>query len=131
MARTERSAEDPARAAEAPGAAVAGAAATQRAATRIPTRDTLFEKPKRMRGNEPAYPAMLKAQGIEGDVLLSVSIDARGQVTSVSIVQSSGQEAFDRAAQQAALEERFSPALRDGQPVAFTLTYSYRFRIED
>jgi TonB family protein len=131
MARTERSAEDPERAAAAPGGGAAGAAATQRAASRIPTRDAQFEKPKRMRGNEPAYPALLKAQGIEGDVLLSVSIDARGQVTSVSIVQSSGQADFDRAARQAAMDERFSPALRDGQPVAFTLTYSYRFRIED
>lgn len=131
MARTQRSAEDPERAAAAPGAGAAGAAATQRAATRIPTRDALFEKPKRMRQNEPAYPATLKAQGIEGDVLLSVSIDAGGRVTSVSIVQSSGQAAFDRAAREAARQERFSPALRDGRPVAFTLTYSYRFRIED
>jgi TonB family protein len=111
--------------------AVPAVTATQRAATNIPTRDAQFEKPKRMRQNEPAYPATLKAQGIEGDVTVSVSIDAGGQVTGVSIVQSSGQAAFDQAAQQAARAERFSPAVRDGQPVAFTLTYSYRFRIQD
>lgn len=135
MGRTQKSAEDPKRAAEAPSGGAPPVASTtpaaQREATRIPTRDVQFEKPKRMRRNEPAYPPTLKAQGIEGDVMLSVSIDASGQVTSVSIVQSSGQAAFDRAAQQAAKEERFSPALRDGRPVAFTLTYSYRFRIED
>ncbi len=137
MGRTERSAEDPERAAKASGdgvraaSAVPAVAATQRAATLIPTRDAQFEKPKRLRRNEPAYPATLKAQGIEGDVTVSVSIDASGKVTGVSIVQSSGQAAFDRAAQQAATEERFSPAVRDGHPVAFTLTYSYRFRIQD
>ncbi|MEO8182235.1 MAG: energy transducer TonB [Deltaproteobacteria bacterium] len=134
MGRTERSAQDPKHAAVASGdeAHVADTAtATQRVATRIPTRDAQFEKPKRMRQNEPAYPATLKAQGIEGDVLLRVSIDASGLVTGVSIVQSSGHADFDRAAQQAAREERFSPALRDGHPVAFTLTYSYRFRIQD
>jgi periplasmic protein TonB len=134
MGRTARAADDPQRAAEATGdgARVSGATSeTQRAATRIPTRDAQFEKPKRMRQNDPLYPPTLKAQGIEGDVTLSVSIDANGSVTSVSIVQSSGQADFDRAARQAAMEERFSPALRDGQPVAFTLTYAYRFRIED
>jgi TonB family protein len=134
MGRTERSAEDPQRAAAVPsgGAHVTGeTSGTQREAARIPTRDTQFERPKRMRQNDPVYPATLKAQGIEGDVMLSVSIDAAGQVTSVSIVQSSGQADFDRAAREAAMAERFTPALRDGHPVAFTLTYSYRFRIED
>ncbi len=133
MGRTERSAEDPRRAQEVGDGvhATDTAAATQRAAANIPTRDTLFEKPKRMRQNEPAYPAALRAQGIEGDVMLSVSIDAGGRVTSVSIVRSSGQAAFDQAAREAALEERFTPAQRDGRSVAFTLTYSYRFRIED
>ncbi|MEY2933777.1 MAG: hypothetical protein RL033_4526 [Pseudomonadota bacterium] len=132
MGRTQGPAEDPRRATQAPSAgASATAAPSQRTATRIPTRDAQFEKPKRMRQAEPPYPATLKAQGVEGDVMVSVSIDASGRVTGVSIVQSSGQPEFDRAAQQAAQEERFSPALRDGQPVPFTLTYSYRFRIED
>jgi protein TonB len=137
MGRTEASAADPERAAKATGdgmrvaSAVPEGTATQRAATLIPTRDAQFEKPKRLRQNEPSYPATLKAQGIEGDVTVSVSIDATGQVTSVSIVRSSGQPAFDQAAQQAARAERFTPAVRDGRPVAFTLTYSYRFRIQD
>jgi protein TonB len=134
MGQTQKSAADPQRAAQAPsggGPATGTDRATQREAARIPTRDTQFEKPKRLRQNDPVYPPTLKAQGIEGDVLLSVSIDAGGRVTGVTIVQSSGHTEFDRAAQQAALEEGFTPALRDGLPVAFTLTYSYRFRIED
>jgi protein TonB len=131
MGRTQRTAEEPQRAAEAPSGGGAPAIPTQREAARIPTRDVKFEKPKRAQPSQPAYPATLKAQGIEGDVMVSVDIDASGKVTAVSIVRSSGQADFDRAAQQAAAAERFAPALRDGQPVAFTLTYSYRFRIED
>jgi TonB family protein len=62
---------------------------------------------------------------------VSVDISAGGQVTRISIVRGSGYPEFDDAARQAAQRERFSPARRDGQAVPFTLTYTYRFRIED
>jgi TonB family protein len=138
MGATETRAVDPAKAARAPSSAGQAAApapvasaGVQRAAARIPTRDVEFEKPKRVRPNRPEYPAALKAQGLEGEVMVSVDIAATGRVTSVSIVQSSGEPAFDEAARRAALAEQFSPATRGGQPVAFTLSYSYRFRIKD
>jgi protein TonB len=109
----------------------AQAQVSQRAAARIPTRDTAFTKPKRVLVQEPSYPPTLRAQGIEGDVLVRVHISAAGAVTQVSILQSSGHADFDRAAEAAAHREQFSPATRDGKPVPFTLSYSYRFRIED
>jgi TonB family protein len=100
-------------------------------ASHIPTRDTQFEKPKRLKPNRPAFPPALKAQGVQGDVVVRVDIAASGQVTSVTIVSSSGYPAFDDAAKQAAASERFAPARRDGIAVPFTLSYSYRFRIEE
>lgn len=138
LGRTDTRASDPVSAQRAPTAAppasappVASSGATQRAASHIPTRDTEFEKPKRLRPSRPEFPASLKAQGIEGDVLVKVDIAADGQVTAVSIVKSSGHLEFDDAAKRAAASERFAPAMRDGNAVPFTLTYSYRFRIED
>lgn len=139
MGQTETQAVDPSNAqraptqppSPAPSAAVGGAGAVQRVATHIPTRDTQFEKPKRLRPNRPEFPASLKAQGIEGDVVVRVDIAADGRVTGVSIVQSSGYPAFDEAARRAATSEHFAPAMRDGTAVPFTLSYSYRFRIED
>jgi periplasmic protein TonB len=136
MGVTNNQAVEPKLAARAPSAAVTAAppAVTsniQRAAARIPGRDVEFEKPKRVRPNRPEYPAALKAQGLEGDVVVSVDITAGGKVTNVTVVRSSGEPAFDEAARRAALSEQFSPATRGGQPVAFTLSYSYRFRIKD
>jgi protein TonB len=137
MGRTEAHAADQtqARRAPAPRASAAGpiasGAGVQRAASHIPSRDNEFEKPKRLKPNRPEFPPALKAQGIEGDVVVRVDIAASGQVTNVAILQSSGYPAFDEAAKRAAASERFAPAVRDGSPVPFTLSYSYRFRIED
>jgi periplasmic protein TonB len=136
MGGTETRATDPTQARRAPAPPAAASAtpqpgSTQRAASHIPTRDTQFEKPKRLQPNRPEFPAALKAQGIEGDVTVRVDIAASGAVTSVAIVSSSGYPAFDEAAKRAAASERFAPAIRDGSPVPFTLSYSYRFRIED
>jgi periplasmic protein TonB len=138
MGQTETNATDPKLARRAPAAAqpapTANAEQTgsvQRVASHIPTRDTQFEKPKRLKPNRPDFPPSLKAQGIEGDVVVRVDIAADGHVTRVAIVRSSGYPAFDDAAKRAASSEQFAPAMRDGAAVPFTLSYSYRFRIED
>lgn len=137
MGRTETRATDPSRAQRAPtpqptpAATMEPGTSVQRVASHIPTRDTQFEKPKRLKPNRPAFPPALKAQGVQGNVVVRVDIAASGQVTSVTIVSSSGYAAFDEAAKHAAASERFAPALRDGIAVPFTLSYSYRFRIEE
>jgi protein TonB len=136
LGQTDTRVTDPRQAQRTPAPAAGSVSApqpgsAQRAASHIPTRDTEFEKPKRLKPNRPEFPAALKAQGVEGDVTVRVDIAASGAVTSVSIVQSSGYPAFDEAAKRAAASERFAPAIRDGKPVPFSLSYSYRFRIED
>jgi len=103
----------------------------QRAATRIPTRDRTFVKPKRLAPSKPAYPAALRAQGIEGDVRVRVTVGADGRVTDVVVVRSSGHAAFDETARKAALAETFAPAVRDGKAVSYSISYSYRFRIDE
>ncbi len=103
----------------------------QRVASNIPTRDSVFVKPRRVKARKPPYPSTLKAQGIEGDVKVRVHINAKGKVTQVTVLKGSGHTAFDAAAKSAALLEHFQSATRDGKPIAFTLSYSYRFRIEE
>jgi periplasmic protein TonB len=136
LGQTDTRAADPTQAKRAPApdptpSATSRSGSGQRVASHIPTRDTQFEKPKRLKPSRPEFPAALKAQGIEGDVTVRVDIAASGAVTSVTIVSSSGYPAFDDAAKRAAGSERFAPAVRDGNPVPFSLSYSYRFRIED
>jgi protein TonB len=108
-----------------------GSGHEQREATRIPTRDEKLEKPRRLRQQQPAYPATLRAQGIEGSVMVSVSIDTAGVVQQASVIRGSGHAEFDSAALSTARAERFAPATRNGTPVPYTLSYSYHFRIED
>jgi protein TonB len=108
-----------------------GGTREQRTASFIPTEKSVFVKPKRVKPSKPPYPSTLKAQGREGNVQVRVALDAKGKVTKVTILKSSGQKAFDDAALKAAYAESFAPATKDGKGVPFTLSYSYRFRIEE
>jgi protein TonB len=87
--------------------------------------------PKRKQQKKPAYPETLKSQGIEADVTVMVTLDARGKVTSVKIIKPAPYPEFNAAAEATAREEEFEPALRDGMPIPYTLSYTYRFRLED
>ena len=99
--------------------------------TAIPTAGVTLTKPKRLSSVQPAYPALLKTQGIEGDVAVLIQIDTEGRVTSVKMVKGSGYPEFDEAATAAALKERFSPAVRNGEAIDYTLKYTYRFRVRE
>jgi TonB family protein len=81
--------------------------------------------------NSPAeYPAALLAQGIEGTVLLRLFVDDEGTVAndSTRIAESSGYPALDSAALAAAPRLRYTPALRDGAPVAALFFQPVQFR---
>jgi len=116
--------------AEGANAAFGAAAAKNRAATRIPVEGVNYTAPKMKRKIEPTYPELLKAQGLEADVTVLVSIGAGGEVTDVEIVKGSVYAEFNQAARAAALKQTFEPELRDGVPILSTLSWVYRFRLE-
>ncbi|MGB0678805.1 MAG: TonB family protein, partial [Polyangiales bacterium] len=60
-------------------------------------------------------------------VLLQLTIDAGGQVTDATVLESSGQPAYDDAARSAALAFTFAPATRDGVPIPARIRYRYLF----
>ncbi len=107
------------------------AAQSNRVASRIPTAKVEMRMPKRKRSLEPPYPATLKSQGVEADVTVMVTIDEAGRVTSVKLIAPSPYPEFNEAARATALAQEYEPALRDGTPVPYTLTYRYRFRVKD
>jgi protein TonB len=76
------------------------------------------------------YPQALLDQGIEGQVLLRLYVDSAGHVIpdSTRIEESSGYPALDSAALVASPELRFSPALRQGQPIAAPFIQPVQFR---
>jgi periplasmic protein TonB len=105
-------------------------ATPNQAASRIPVAGVQYTPPKRRRPHDPPYPETLKAQEIEADVTVMVSIDAAGKVTTVKIIRAAPYPEFNEVAQKTAREEEFDPAQRDGVPIPYTLSYTYRFRLE-
>ena len=76
------------------------------------------------------YPAALLEQGIEGQVLLRLYVDSIGQLVpdSTRLEESSGYPALDSAALAASPMLRFSPALRQGRPIAAPFLQPVQFR---
>src|SRR5689334_10643144 len=74
--------------------------------------------PRLVRKIDAAYPPERLRRGEGAVVHLQLDLDDAGRVTSVSLVQSSGDPAFDESAAAAAREFEFEPARRDGHAVA-------------
>lgn len=77
----------------------------------------------------PVYPAVLLEQGLEGTVVLLVTIGPDGQLVAASIAQSSGQDAFDQAALRAARATTFKAPIIDGRPGTETYRMVYTFQL--
>lgn len=79
----------------------------------------------------PAYPPQALQQRQQGEVLLRVSIDASGKVSTVEIERSSGHRLLDQAARRQVLRHwRFAPAQHDGHPIAAVGLVPINFRID-
>lgn len=87
-------------------------------------------KPARPISNpNPIYPPDAVQQGLEGRVVLSVTIAVSGSVTRVTVAESCGHQSLDQAALDAVRRWRFSPATRDGKPVEWMARLPIRFRL--
>ncbi|MCI0669822.1 MAG: TonB family protein [Myxococcaceae bacterium] len=73
-----------------------------------------------------AYPPELAADGVAGEVVLEVVVDAEGEVELAEVVRSN-HPLFTTAALHAAPRLRFIPARLDGAPVPVRLAFTYRF----
>ena len=80
---------------------------------------------------KPNYPEEARAQRLEGTVLLLVSINAAGRVTSANILSGCGYGVLDRAALTAVHAWRFDPARQEGVAVAAQVEVPVRFHFED
>ena len=83
-----------------------------------------------LRTPSPAYPSSAAARKIEGTVVLTLSIDSNGKVSGVNMIQSSGNSALDRSAEQGVRHWRFAPALKNGAAVASRLRAPIAFRLD-
>jgi protein TonB len=78
----------------------------------------------------PPYPRAAGARRQQGAVLARMHVDANGQVVQVEVLKSSGSPILDRAAHDALAKWHFTPALRDGEPVADVVDLNINFRLD-
>lgn len=87
-----------------------------------------IEMPQLVHFEEANYPAAAQKAGLQGDVVLQLTINAKGEVTAADVVQPAG-NGFDEAAQAAALKFLFKPARRKNKPIAVRISYKYSFTL--
>jgi protein TonB len=74
---------------------------------------------------QPIYPAIAKAAGIQGRVVIEAIISKQGLVKQAQVV--SGQPMLARAALQAVSRARYQPYMLNGQPVEVYTTIDINF----
>jgi periplasmic protein TonB len=85
-------------------------------------------KPKPLDLARPDYTEEARAAGVEGKVRIELTVDARGAVKSVRVLESLG-HGLDEAATRAVQAATFEPALACGVPVEATFVVSIRFTL--
>jgi TonB family protein len=76
------------------------------------------------------YPPEAEKAGVQGNVVLRLTVDKEGNVTEATVAEPAG-HGFDEAAQAAALKFKFKPATRDGVPFAVKIKYAYAFTLKE
>jgi protein TonB len=87
------------------------------------------ELPELVRSEEPAYPEIAKAAGVEGRVFVYVLVGKDGRVLDARIDPKTSVPMLDEAALAAARTCVFKPALASGRPVAVWVTKPYNFKL--
>lgn len=80
------------------------------------------------RSSPPHYPIQAKHDGLEGVVVLSITISAHGHVEDATVLRGLG-SGLDESALNAARDTLWSPATIDGQAVRSTRRFNVRFTI--
>lgn len=75
------------------------------------------------------YPRVARSRGIEGRVVVAVTITQSGGVDGITLVEGSGHSVLDRAAMASVRRWKFHPARRSGAPVAGRLEIPVIFEL--
>jgi len=118
---------------EVPGKASAGAMpgkqiteASAGAAKSGPSEKPKITAPRLIHRVLPIYPEAAKKAGIEGNVVLSVTLDDKGNIVKARVIQSIPE--LDQAALDAVRQWRYEPMAVNGTPRPVVLSVSVEFR---
>jgi TonB family protein len=87
-----------------------------------------FSAPKLLEEKMPEYPASQHSRKIEGWVQVAFMVDVKGKPYDITVADSSGIEAFERAAVAAVSTRVYEPGTRDGVPVDARVLTQLKFR---
>jgi protein TonB len=87
----------------------------------------LVHEPRKIKHVAPVYPPVAVAAHAEASVTLEASIDERGRVVDVTVLQ--GHSLFDEAALEAVRQWAYTPTLLDGVPVPIIMTITVHFQL--
>ena len=93
----------------------------------VPEKQEVDLMPEMIYEKSPEYPIEAKENEIEGTVWVKALVAKDGSVEKADIQKSSGNELLDKSALKAALECKYKPAIKDGKPLAFWVTYRVDF----
>ena len=81
---------------------------------------------------EPTYPRRALQRGIEGYVVMELTVTPNGTVRDVVVIESDPKGVFEKAAIDAALKNKYKPRIVDGQPITVTgVRYRITFELEN
>jgi len=84
-------------------------------------------EPKKIRDVRPVYPQEAKDAGVQGIVILEVTIDPQGDVSDARVLRSVPM--LDEPALDAVQQWRFTPTVLNGQPVPVVMTVTVNFSL--
>jgi protein TonB len=84
-----------------------------------------------IKGAKPDYPLAARKQGLEGKVMLRVTVAPDGRITSVTVVESSGHAMLDKAARDGVSRWRFTPARRATGAIASVVDVPIEFKLNN
>jgi TonB family protein len=97
----------------------------------LPCEQKDISPPKPVRRDAPAYPAAVRALGIEGSVEVALTVLRDGNVGWVRVIRAEPRGYFEQAASESVRGWRFEPARRDGRPVECRMLTRLRFALTD
>jgi TonB family protein len=87
-----------------------------------------IEPPKLLKRIDPIYPEQARKEGIQGDVILEATVDVKGQVQKVKVLESI--PALDLAAIDAVKQWVYEPAVINGKPMPVFFKVTVRFKLK-
>ncbi len=86
-------------------------------------------KPELIKVLPPEYPMLAMSAGVEGRILLNVTVGSYGNVEAVAVIESDVTPAMEKAAIAAAVQFEFAPAMQRDMPVRSMIAVPVWFKL--